>query len=157
MMAVVELADLESLYRREYRRFLRVALAILRDESRAVDAVQDAFASAIRRRGQFRGEGPLAAWVWRMVVNAALKERGRPRLREFHEFEIAVPREEPTPVAEAIARLPERQRLALFLRYYADLDYQSIATALQVSTGTVGATLSAAHSSLRRLLQEVRP
>jgi RNA polymerase sigma-70 factor, ECF subfamily len=157
MMAAVELADLESLYRREYRRFLRVALAILRDESRAVDAVQDAFASAIRRRGQFRGEGPLAAWVWRMVVNAALKERGRPRPRELPEFEIAVPREEPTPVAEAIARLPERQRLVLFLRYYADLDYRSIATALQVSTGTVGATLSAAHSSLRRLLQEVRP
>jgi RNA polymerase sigma factor (sigma-70 family) len=157
MMAAVELADLESLYRREYRRFLRVALAILRDESRAVDAVQDAFASAIRRRGQFRGDGPLAAWVWRMVVNAALEERGRPRPREFHEFEVAVPREEPTPVAEAIARLPERQRLALFLRYYADLDYQSIADALEVSTGTVGATLSAAHSSLRRLLQEVRP
>jgi RNA polymerase sigma-70 factor (ECF subfamily) len=156
-MAGVELADLESLYRREYRRFLRVALAILRDESRAVDAVQDAFASAIRRRGQFRGEGPLGAWVWRMVVNAALKERGRPRPREVRELEIAVPREEPTPVAEAIARLPERQRLVLFLRYYADLDYQSIATALQVSTGTVGATLSAAHSSLRRLLQEVRP
>jgi RNA polymerase sigma-70 factor (ECF subfamily) len=157
MMAAVELADLESLYRREYRRFLRVALAILRDESRAVDAVQDAFASAIRRRGQFRGEGPLAAWVWRMVVNAALKERGRPRPRDVGELEIAVPREEPTPVAEAIARLPERQRLVLFLRYYADLDYQSIATALQVSTGTVGATLAAAHSSLRRLLQEVRP
>jgi RNA polymerase sigma-70 factor (ECF subfamily) len=157
MMAAVELADLESLYRREYRRFLRVALAILRDESRAVDAVQDAFASAIRRRGQFRGEGPLAAWVWRMVVNAALKERGRRRPRELHELEIAVPRDEETPVAEAIARLPERQRLVLFLRYYADLDYQSIATALQVSTGTVGATLSAAHSSLRRLLQEVRP
>jgi RNA polymerase sigma-70 factor (ECF subfamily) len=157
MMAAVELADLESLYRREYRRFLRVALAILRDESRAVDAVQDAFASAIRRRGQFRGEGPLAAWVWRMVVNAALKERGRPRPRGFPELEIAVPREEPTPVAEAIARLPERQRLVLFLRYYADLDYRSIATALEVSTGTVGATLNAAHSSLRRLLQEVRP
>ena len=157
MMAAVELADLESLYRREYGRFLRVALAIVRDESRAVDAVQDAFASAIRRRGQFRGEGPLAAWVWRMVVNAALKERGRPRLREVDEFEVAVRREEPTPVAEAIARLPERQRLVLFLRYYADLDYRSIATALQVSTGTVGATLNVAHSSLRRLLKEVRP
>jgi RNA polymerase sigma-70 factor (ECF subfamily) len=156
-MAAVELADLEALYRREYRRFLRVALAILRDESRAVDAVQDAFASAIRRRGQFRGEGPLAAWVWQMVVNAALKERGRPRPRELPELEIAVPREEGSAVAEAIARLPERQRLVLFLRYYADLDYQSIATALQVSTGTVGATLNAAHSSLRRLLQEVRP
>jgi RNA polymerase sigma factor (sigma-70 family) len=157
MMGSVPLAELEALYRRDYRRFLRVASAILRDETRAVDAVQDAFASAIRRQRQFRGEGPLEAWVWRMVVNAALKERGRRRHVELTDFEVAAPSEEPTLVAEAIARLPERQRLALFLRYYADLDYESIAAALEVSSGTVGATLNAAHMSLRRLLQEVRP
>jgi RNA polymerase sigma factor (sigma-70 family) len=157
MMSAVQLVELESLYRREYRRFLRVATAILHDETRAVDAVQEAFASAIRRQRQFRGEGPLEAWVWRMVLNAAIKERSRPRHAELVELEISAPFEDPTPVAEAIARLPERQRLALFLRYYADLDYQSIATALDVSSGTVGATLNAAHTSLRRLLQEVRP
>jgi len=119
--------------------------------------VQDGFASAIRRQRQFRGEGPLEAWVWRMVVNAALKERARPRHAALTDFEACTTEDEPTPVAEAIARLPERQRLALFLRYYADLDYESIATALKVSSGTVGATLNAAHTSLRRLLQEVRP
>lgn len=156
-MGSVPLAELEALYRREYRRFLRVAAAILRDEALAVDAVQDAFASAIRRQRQFRGEGPLEAWVWRMVVNATLKERGRPRHTELTDLEVATPLEEPAPVAEAVARLPERQRLALFLRYYADLDYESIATALEVSSGTVGATLNAAHTSLRRLVQEVRP
>jgi RNA polymerase sigma factor (sigma-70 family) len=151
------LEELEALYRADYRRFLRVATAILRDEGRAVDAVQDAFASALRRQRQFRSEGPLEAWVWRMVVNAALKERARPRHAALTNFEAALPLQEPTAVAEAIARLPERQRLALFLRYYADLDYESIATALQVSSGTVGATLNAAHTSLRLLLQEVRP
>jgi RNA polymerase sigma-70 factor (ECF subfamily) len=156
-MAEVLLAELESLYRSDYRRFLRVAAAILRDEARAVDAVQDAFASAIRKRRQFRGEGPLEAWVWRMVVNAALKERARPRHIELTVLEPPAEVEEPTPVAAAIGQLPERQRLALFLRYYADLDYESIAGALGVSSGTVGATLNAAHTSLRRLLQEVRP
>ena len=48
-----------------------------------------------------------------------------------------------------IAALPERQRLAIFLRYYADLDYQAIATALGIKTGTVSATLNAAHAALR--------
>jgi RNA polymerase sigma-70 factor (ECF subfamily) len=119
--------------------------------------VQEAFASALRRRRQFRGEGPLEAWVWRMVVNAALKERRRPTHSRIETLDPQAPAEEPTRVAESIARLPERQRLVLFLRYYADLDYASIATALQISTGTVGATLNAAHASLRRLLQEVRP
>jgi RNA polymerase sigma-70 factor (ECF subfamily) len=157
MMGVVQLAELESLYRREYGRFVRVASAILRDESRAVDAVQDAFASAIRRHRQFRGDGPLDAWVWRMVVNAALKEKGRRTHSRLAEFDLQAPTEEANPIAESIARLPDRQRLVLFLRYYADLDYASIAAALQISTGTVGATLNAAHESLRRLLQEVRP
>ena len=54
-----------------------------------------------------------------------------------------------------IASLPERQRLVVYLRYYADLDYQTIAAVLQVEIGTVSATLSAAHRSLREEIQEV--
>jgi RNA polymerase sigma-70 factor (ECF subfamily) len=154
-MADLRLAELEALYRGEYRRFLRVALAVLRDEERAVDAVQEAFATAVQKRGKYRGDGPLEAWVWRMVVNAALKEHARPRPAELPELQLQALAEEPPAVAEAIARLPERQRLALFLRYYADLDYGSIATALEITPGTVAATLNAAHASLRRLLQEV--
>lgn len=156
-MADDRLVELEALYRTQYRRFLRVALAVLRDEDRAVDAVQEAFVTAVQKRAKFRGDGPLEAWVWRMVVNAALKDRARPKTAELTEFTVTFTPEGPTAVAEVIARLPERQRLALFLRYYADLDYASIASALDVSPGTVGATLNAAHHSLRRLLQEARP
>ena len=56
----------------------------------------------------------------------------------------------------ALAALPERQRLALFLRYYADLDYAGIAEALGISRGTVSATLHAAHATLQTQLSEVR-
>jgi RNA polymerase sigma factor (sigma-70 family) len=56
----------------------------------------------------------------------------------------------------ALAALPERQRLAAFLRYYADLDYEDIAAVLGITPGTVGATLNAAHAGLRRSLEEVR-
>jgi DNA-directed RNA polymerase specialized sigma24 family protein len=54
----------------------------------------------------------------------------------------------------AIAALPERQRLVLFLRYFADLDYATIAEALEISPGTVAATLNAARGSLRSVLEE---
>jgi RNA polymerase sigma factor (sigma-70 family) len=54
-----------------------------------------------------------------------------------------------------VAALPERQRLTVFLRYYADLDYAAIAQALGVEVGTVSATLSQAHSALRRSSKEV--
>jgi DNA-directed RNA polymerase specialized sigma24 family protein len=51
------LVEIEKIYRAEYRRFLRVAVAVLRDEERAVDAVQEAFATAVQKRATFRGEG----------------------------------------------------------------------------------------------------
>ena len=43
---------------------------------------------------------------------------------------------------------------AIFLRYYADLDYASIAEALGVKGGTVAASLNAAHDNLSKTLQE---
>jgi RNA polymerase sigma-70 factor (ECF subfamily) len=154
-MAGAELSELEALYRQRFPHFVRVGTALLRDEDRAVEAVQEAFAAAVRARRSFRREGPLEAWVWRMVVNEARKAK---RLaRESLDDSAAAPAtEESSPIRTAIAQLPERQRLALFLRYYADLDYRSIAAALDVSPGTVGASLNAAHATLRRLLQEVQ-
>jgi len=53
----------------------------------------------------------------------------------------------------ALARLPERQRTAVFLRYYADLDYASIGQALGIRTGTVAATLNSAHAALHTHLE----
>ena len=156
--AGAELADLEALYRARYRHFLHVALAVLGDEERAHEAVQDAFAAAIRNRRRYRGDGPLEAWVWRAVVNAARKGA-----RTLAESPLAVTSMSANgvPVEAAavrgwVAALPERQRLAVFLRYYADLDYRSIAEALNVEVGTVSATLSAAHAALRKALEEVR-
>jgi hypothetical protein len=56
-MAGVELSELEALYRQRFPHFVRVATALLRDEDRAVEAVQEAFAAAVRARriGQLRG------------------------------------------------------------------------------------------------------
>ena len=62
-----------------------------------------------------------------------------------------------TVVVARLAALPERQRLAVFLRYWVDLDYRSIAVALDVEVGTVSATLNAAHANLRRSLKEAAP
>lgn len=149
---------LEALYEREYHRFLRVAEAITRDVETARDAVQDAFANAIRRRSTYRAAGSLEAWVWRSVLNAARLARRQARRAEPRA--VAGGPASPQPaggeaVREAIASLPERQRLAVFLRYYADLDYTTIAAALGIREGTVGAALHSAHRTLRHQLEEV--
>jgi RNA polymerase sigma-70 factor, ECF subfamily len=149
------LAELEALYRRRFRVFLRVATAITRDEDRANDAVQDGFAAAIREARQFRGEGSLEAWVWRMVVNAALRSlRAQPPNELEPSLNGAAPTSDPE-LRTRIAELPERQRTVLFLRHFADLDYRTIADVLEISPGTVGATLNAAHGALRRTMEEV--
>jgi RNA polymerase sigma factor (sigma-70 family) len=153
------LAELEALYRERYPVFLRVARATVRDDGAAADAVHDAFVQAVRHRRSFRGEGTLEAWVWRMVVNVARK---RCRDLPVDVGEPAEPWEENgsafgNPVRAAVAALPERQRLALFLRYYADLDYAAIAGTLGVAEGTVGATLNAAYAALREALEEAEP
>jgi DNA-directed RNA polymerase specialized sigma24 family protein len=148
-------SELEALYRERFRVFVRVATAITGDEHRAYDAVQDGFASAIRDERRFRGEGPLDAWVWRIVVNAALKSlRDEPPTDVTPSVNGAAPSADPD-LRARIADLPERQRTVLFLRHFADLDYRMIGDALGISPGTVGATLNAAHASLRRTLEEV--
>jgi RNA polymerase sigma-70 factor (ECF subfamily) len=152
-------SQIESVYRQRYRQFLRVATAILGDEATAHDAVQDGFAQALREQSSFRTEGPLEAWVWRMVVNASLAARRRrvARREESDVVEIAQNghASDESGVRAWVSALPERQRLTVYLRYYADLDYRAIAEALDVQVGTVSATLSSAHQALRHSLKEV--
>jgi RNA polymerase sigma factor (sigma-70 family) len=152
------LDELEALYRSRFDVFARVAASVTGDSERARDVVQEAFATAVGKRGSFRGEGPLEAWVWRIVLNAARSDLRR-SIPQVDPDERAAANGRPERDAElraALARLPERQRTAVFLRYYADLDYVAIGEALGISTGTVAATLNAAHGALRSRLEEAR-
>lgn len=152
------LDELEALYRSRFDVFARVAASVTGDSEQAHDAVQEAFATAVRKRRSFRGEGPLEAWVWRIVLNAARSDirRGMPPLAHDHPVSTNGRPEDDAELRLALARLPERQRTAVFLRYYADLDYAAIGEALGISSGTVAATLNAAHTALRTRLEEVR-
>ena len=136
------LDELEALYRAKLPEFRRVAAAIAGDEEAGRDAVQEAFATAVRKRRSWRRHGPLEAWVWRIVVNKARDaRRRRPK---------AVERTPAVNLPDVpLESLTERQREIVFLHYYADLDYAEIASALRISVGTVGATLNAARKTLR--------
>jgi RNA polymerase sigma-70 factor, ECF subfamily len=158
----LSLDELEAVYRRDGSAFERVAIAITGDEAVGRDAVHDAFVQAIRNRRGFRPEAPPAAWIWRIVVNEARKRRARdarivPTDPGDLEADAAAlnGRADRERVRALLAALPERQRLVLFLHHYADLDYATIAQALDIAPGTVGATLAAARRSLRAKLEEV--
>ena len=76
-------------------------------------------------------------------------------LEDEYAEELAAEGGEEAAVRRHLAALPERQRLVLFLRYYADLSYAEIGETLGLRTGTVSATLAAAHRTLRGRLQPV--
>jgi RNA polymerase sigma factor (sigma-70 family) len=150
------LDELETLYRTRFPYYAQVARGIVGDRDRAVEAVQEAFVGLVRGRQSFRGDGPLEAWVWRAVVNAARKTTRRPLVEVggSEEARYFTP-EGVSELAPLIAELPQRQRLVVFLRYYADLDYRTIAAILEVEVGTVSATLATAHATLRQKLRGV--
>ena len=152
------LEELEALYRNRFDVFARVAASVTGDGERARDAVQEAFATAVRKRRTFRGEGPLEAWVWRIVLNAARSDvrRAVPAVVYDEPSSTNGRPEHDAELRAALAVLPERQRTAVFLRYYADLDYTAIGEALGIANGTVAATLNAAHAALRTRMEEVR-
>lgn len=124
--------------------------------------MQNAFIAAIRNRKTFRGDGPLEAWLWRIVVNEARRAaRASTSLPLEHTATASSnghgsAEDDPLGIRAWVAMLPERQREAIFLRYFADLDYRSIADVLDIEVGTVSATLGSAHRALRKKLTEVR-
>lgn len=154
-----QLGELEALYRERWPAFARVAISIAGSVDVGMEAVQEGFARAIEQRGDFRGECPLEAWVWRIVVNTARTAGARAARDEsgtsLGPGDSSANGDRPSEVSLWVRTLPERQRVAVFLRYWADLDYRAIAEVLGVEVGTVSATLSAAHRSLRRSVQEV--
>jgi RNA polymerase sigma-70 factor (ECF subfamily) len=150
-------SEIEQVYRSRLPELWRVAAAISGSREAAPDLVQEAFVRAVRRIDSFRGDGPLEGWLWRIVVNVARNGRREPPMASLPEnlnTEAALPAGVAQgELAAAMTRLSERQRLALFLRYYADLDYATIGDALSISGGTVGATLTAARAALAQALE----
>src|SRR4051794_7983857 len=115
---------IEAVYRRRYAKFLRVAVAILRDEQLAEEAVHDAFVRALRHRRSFDERGTLEAWLWSIVVNESRRHHSLER--RTPQSPLAVPddlyastpngngQSDLSEVELMVAALPERQRLALF-------------------------------------------
>jgi RNA polymerase sigma-70 factor (ECF subfamily) len=151
--------EIERLYRAAFVGFRNAVATVTGDHDSARDAVQEGFARAYRSRRQFRGEGSLEGWVWRIVLRTALELRRKDSLVPLGEIEAdLVAPERDRRLAEALRELPSRRRLMVFLRYFADLDYATIAEVCGVDEGTVAATLSQARTALAKRLtrEEVR-
>ena len=144
---------IEELYRQRYVGFRNALATVTGSHDSARDAVQEGFARALASRKQFRGDGSLAAWVWRIALRAALEDRGNREvpLDEVLDPQLVATERDPS-LAAALATLPPRRRLIVFLRYFGDFSYAEIAAACDVSKGTVAATLAQAREALAESL-----
>jgi RNA polymerase sigma factor (sigma-70 family) len=148
-------AAIEYLYRERYARFRNGISTVTGSYESAHDAVQEGFARALRARGQYTGRGSLEGWVWRIVLRTALEQRRPDQELRLDDVEAGFVEPERDPaLAAAVRSLPPRRRLIVFLRYFADLPYRTIAEALGIDEGTVAATLAQAKHTLAEILDE---
>ena len=148
-------AGIEQLYRERYSRFRNGVAPLAGSYEAAHDAVQEGFARALRANRQYSGRGSLEGWVWRIVLRTALEQRrpGEEVSLDAVDPEFVEP-ERDFILTTAVQGLPPRRRLVVFLRYFADLPYQTIAEVLEIDEGTVAATLSQAREALAAVLHE---
>ncbi len=158
-----------------------LAYRIMGDEDSAADAAQEAFISAYKHLGYYRG-GSFKAWLLRIVTNACYDELRRRKRRPATsldalavvpealdaEAEAALVSKEESPeafvqrreVARAIQncldRLPEDMRTVVVLSDVQGMDYAEIAESVGAALGTVKSRLSRARARLRDCLQAVR-
>lgn len=163
----------DQAYRDHANDVYRVAYGILRDPDEALDATHDTFARAWERWDQYDSQRPLKGWLHGIVVHLSLDQLRRRRVRR-----LALPllgRSTVAPIESSMNRDPaddvaRRQlvesvldglrpevRATLVLRHYYGYDYAQIGSLLGMSSGTVGSTLSRAHTAIRRRLQAQDP
>jgi RNA polymerase sigma-70 factor, ECF subfamily len=145
---------------------LRLAYGIAGDE--AEDAVQDGFVKAFRSLDGFRTDAAFRPWLFTIVANEARNRRRSWSRRNKLALQV---REQPQPIGTAadevaalhdqrrqlldvVARLPDRHREVVSLRYFAGLSESEMAEALSCPIGTVKSRLSRAMNQLRITLGE---
>ena len=156
------------------RRALRIAFQYLRDAADADEAVQDAFVKVFLHIEQYRSDLPFEVWFTRILVNAALdrlKARGRqqrwishstdeengrsveqvPANDASHERRLLA-KERWAEVTNAVAALPDRQRLVFTLCHLDERTPAEISAATGMSQATVRVHLFRALRKLRGVL-----
>ena len=144
--------DLSELYRERYAPMVRLGTLLLGSQHLAEEVVQDCF---LRLQPRFQQLDDPAGYLHRSVVNGCRSLMRRQRRERDHLR--ATPGGMPAELGahellDVLATLPERQRAALVLRFYADLSGSEIAAILGCREGTVKSLI---HRGLAKLRQEV--
>jgi RNA polymerase sigma-70 factor (ECF subfamily) len=150
----------ELLVSRYLRDVYEMTARVLGDRDLAQDAAQDAFVNALGALHRFRGESSFKTWLLRIALNSArsiARRRGRRRevaidgVEDLPDHAV----DEVTRIVNAdeakLARLPEKQRMAVVLRLQQNLSYAEVAAALDCSEGAARVNYHLGVKRLREL------
>jgi len=125
----------------------------------ATDAVDEAFVRALAHWRRVEHMEAPAGWVFTVARNQLRRTRSRRSTEQ--ELLGRSPGDEADPgqhpsweLWDAVAALPDRERLAVALRYLGDMTERQVAEVMKVAPGTVAATLHRARQTLARQLAE---
>jgi RNA polymerase sigma-70 factor, ECF subfamily len=163
-------AAFEELVRRHQRRALRVASKLLGGSATAADAVQETFSEIYLGRARYQPRGRFGAYLYQVLLNrcrmAGRRLRQDRRAQETAETEhclegsaqapaetAILARERRLEVERALAKLSDKLRVVIVLRFNAEMSYQEIADVLELPLGTVKRRLFDGLSRLRPFME----
>jgi len=154
-----------QLVNRYKERIYSVVLRIVKNRDEAKDLAQEAFVKAYRNRQSFRAESAFYTWVYRIAVNLSLNFIKRDRSRQAESIdtlasttlsELAPDKLEQAELGQAIAdaidKLPARQKTVFVLRHYEEKPHAEIAEILSITEGAVKANYHQAVQKLKTYL-----
>ncbi len=140
-----------------YSRYYRLAFSYVKNESDAMDIVQEAAYKAIYKSSTLKNPEYAGTWICRIVINEAYnvlrkKQKENCSLEEAEQaFEDHY---EDLDLQQAIGQLKEEEQTIIYLRYYEDRQLDEIAEITQEKLSTVKSRLYRAMNKLKIALAE---
>lgn len=160
-----------DIYSLTFKKQYFTALAILKDEFLAQDALQEAYAKAFANISRLDSPKLFIAWLNRICYNACMNVANQYNLTKDslnnevldrvedtnysgNPYEYTELRDNQERMLKAISRLSDEHRVVIVLKYYQDLKIREIADVLNCSEGTVKSRIHYAQKILEKLYRE---
>ncbi len=148
--------EITEIYNRQVDTVYRICYSFMKNTADAEDMVQETFLRLIRSNMVFQSKEHEKAWLIVTASNLCkdtLKNRWR-KTEDLasHEHTLSTPPFEVNHVLEAILKLPQNQKAAVYMHYYEGYSAEDIAVYLKCPASTVRSRLARARKTLRHEL-----